>query len=451
MRSAALSACDPRPRPAGAAIRRWPGAVPGPVAVPEGHPERSSRRAHEPRGASGRPRAARRPHGRDPPAQPAERDQQHRHRHDGRPAGALSARRGGRPGHRHRPEVRGQPLGLRLLLAEAQHPDGRLGTGINEGDAPENLTTRLRPGAAGAVQRVRPAVALQVPEQPARLRDRAGDHPRADVARHLLPCRRPDRLRRPGQPVPVDRRRHEPVPVGGLRAARRSGDAQSGVRLAAHVRQHERPPRQAPAHPRAGERRVHRPAGQPVPAGPGADPSRDLRDGLPQPVPLRGQPEERGRLRRRLLARRPGGGSGTRPRGHRQVDDRPPAGQLRLAVLHHAGQAVRRLRLHAGCAAVGRRVQLQRADQRLAEQHRPAPAAGGRLAGRVVLVQHGQDLFPELFNPTAPGGAGNGIGPMGGPAMQFDATSSRRSGGRACSRGIRSSTSGRGTTRRSSS
>ena len=32
----------------------------------------------------------------------------------------------------------------------------------------------------------------------------------------------------------------------------------------------------------------------------------------------------------------------------------------------------------------------------------------------------GQDLFPELFNPTAPGVAGNGIGPMGGPAMQFD-------------------------------
>jgi len=32
----------------------------------------------------------------------------------------------------------------------------------------------------------------------------------------------------------------------------------------------------------------------------------------------------------------------------------------------------------------------------------------------------GQDLFPELFNPAGAGIAGNGIGPMGGPAMQFD-------------------------------
>ena len=172
-------------------------------------------------------------------------------------------------------------------------PTDVLGTGINEGDAPENLTTDFDRAAARAVQRLRAAVALQVPEQPARLLDRAGDPPRADVPRHLLPRRRPDRLRRPGQPVPVDGRRHEPVPVGGLRAARRSGDPQSGVRLPAHVGQHERPPRQAPAHPRPRQRRLHRPAGQPVPPGPGADASRDLRDGLPQPVPLRGQPAER--------------------------------------------------------------------------------------------------------------------------------------------------------------
>ena len=109
----------------GAAVRGGRPGVPGPVAVPEGHAERPSRRAHEPGGASGRARAARRAHGRDPPAQPEQRDQQHRHRHEGGPAGALSARRGGRPGHRHRPGVRGQPLGLRLLLAEAEHADGR--------------------------------------------------------------------------------------------------------------------------------------------------------------------------------------------------------------------------------------------------------------------------------------------------------------------------------------
>ena len=32
----------------------------------------------------------------------------------------------------------------------------------------------------------------------------------------------------------------------------------------------------------------------------------------------------------------------------------------------------------------------------------------------------GRDLFPELFNDTGQGEVGNGIGPMGGPAMQFD-------------------------------
>ena len=108
----------------GAAVRGGR-PVPRPVAVSEGHPQRPSRRADEPGGAARRARAACRAHGRDPPAQPAQRHQQHRHRHEGGPAGALSARRGGRPGHRARPGVRGQRLGLRLLLAEAEHADGR--------------------------------------------------------------------------------------------------------------------------------------------------------------------------------------------------------------------------------------------------------------------------------------------------------------------------------------
>ncbi len=69
-------------------------------------------------------------------------------------------------------------------------------------------------------------------------------------------------------------------------------------------------------------------------------------------------------------------------------------GQLRLAVLHHSGQAVRRLRLHAGRRAVGRGVQLLRARQRLAQQHRPAQAAAGDPAGRLVLVQHGPGPVP---------------------------------------------------------
>ena len=127
------------------------------------------------------------------------------------------------------------------------------------------------------------------------------------------------------------------------------------------------------------------------------------------------------RLRRRLLAGRRARGSRARARGHRPVDDRRPAGQLRLAVLHVAEPPVRRLRLHAGCGAVRRGVQLQRADQRLAQQHRPAPAAAGRAARRLVLVQRGGDLFPELFVAEGEGEPGNGIGPMGGPSMQYDA------------------------------
>ena len=46
-------------------------------------------------------------------------------RHAGEPRGPLPARRGGRPGHRARPEVPEQPLGLRLLLAAARHPGRR--------------------------------------------------------------------------------------------------------------------------------------------------------------------------------------------------------------------------------------------------------------------------------------------------------------------------------------
>ena len=91
-------------------------------------------------------------------------------------------------------------------------------------------------------------------------------------------------------------------------------------------------------------------------------------------------------------------------------------GQLRLAVLHHARPAIRRLRLHARRGAVRRGVQLQRADQRLGQQHRLAPAAAGGWPEVWYSYNTGQDLFPELFNP-----ASNGIGPMGGPAMQFDA------------------------------
>ena len=226
------------------------------------------------------------------------------------------------------------------------------------------------------------------------------------------------------------------------RATRGSTIAETatGVRRPVHVRQHERPPRQTPAHPRP-ETAATPSRGQHVPAGHGADPSRDLRDGLPQPVPLRGQPAERATstsvtTRRRPVAIR------ARPRGHRPVDDRPPAGQLRLAVLHHAGSAVRRPRLHPRCRSASEEFNCFAADQRLAEQHRPAPPAAGRATGRLVLVQHRCGAVPGAVQNAG----GNGIGPMGGRRCSSTPRSARRSGGRGTSRGIRSSTSGRVTT-----
>ena len=180
--------------------------VPGPVAVPEGHAQRPSRRADEPCGAAGRARAARRAHGRDPPARPADRHEQHRHGHEGGPAGALPARRGGRPGHRDRPGVRGEPVGLRLLLAEAEHAEGRGRHGHQRGrraGEPHDADDRARLALFNGYTLLS---RFKCEQQPARLRDRAGDPPRHDVARHLLPRRRPDRLRRRGQPVPVDGR-----------------------------------------------------------------------------------------------------------------------------------------------------------------------------------------------------------------------------------------------------
>src|SRR5918992_1342952 len=67
----------------GAAIRRHGSAVPVGIAIPEGDAERSPGRAHEPRGAARRSRAAQRPYGRDPAPRPADRTQHDGCRHAG--------------------------------------------------------------------------------------------------------------------------------------------------------------------------------------------------------------------------------------------------------------------------------------------------------------------------------------------------------------------------------
>ena len=65
--------------------------------------------------------------------------------------------------------------------------------------------SRARPARLGRVQGRAAPLALQARGRQARPRHGAEDHRRAGRPRHLLPRRRPDRLRPAGQPVPVDR------------------------------------------------------------------------------------------------------------------------------------------------------------------------------------------------------------------------------------------------------
>ena len=74
-----------------------------------------------------------------------------------------------------------------------------------------------------------------------------------------------------------------------------------------------------------------------------------------------------------------------RPRRPGEVDHRPRARQLRLAVLRNRGAALRRLRLRH--RAIRRGVRLRGSRQRVAPQHRADRAAPGSAAGRLVLVR----------------------------------------------------------------
>ena len=97
----------------------------------------------------------------------------------------------------------------------------------------------------------------------------------------------------------------------------------------------------------------------------------------------------------------------------------------------------------------GEEIQLLRADQRLAQQHRPDPPAAGRAAGRLVLLQHGSGPVPGAV--PAERRPATASGRWAGRRWCSTRRSSRRSGGRASSTGNRSSMSGPGTSRRSSS
>ena len=134
-----------------------------------------------------------------------------------------------------------------------------------------------------------------------------------------------------GQPAPVHRGRHQPVRVRRLHPDRRAGGPQPGLRRAAHLGQHQRPARQAPADHRGRRRQLHGPRGQPVRAGHREDPPGDLRDGLPQPVPVRRRQADRLDLPRRLRSGRRRGQPGPRSGRHGRVQPDQGPGQLRLA------------------------------------------------------------------------------------------------------------------------
>ena len=110
------------------------------------------------------------------------------------------------------------------------------------------------------------------------------------------------------------------------------------------------------------------------------------------------------------LARRRHGEPRTRPGRAGPLDADQAPRQLWLAVLRHAGHAVRGLRLRH--RNLGRAVQLQRADERLALQHGPE-AASGVAQPDVWYSYDTSPLFPELGRRALPGG----IAPMGGRRM----------------------------------
>lgn len=98
--------------------------------------------------------------------------------------------------------------------------------------------------------------------------------------------------------------------------------------------QQQRPARQDPPDQGGRRRLVHRPGRQPLRPGHGQDPPRDLRHGLPQPVPLQRRQGHRHRLRRRLRSGRGRGRPQARTGRTGRVRPGHQGRQLRLAVLH---------------------------------------------------------------------------------------------------------------------
>ena len=263
--------------------------------------------------------------------------------------------------------------------------DPATGGAVNEGDAPYHARDRRGPRAAPAVRRAPAALALQAGRERARLRLRAAD-PRACRSDRGICCHVGGKIDFDGQGnlylstgddtnpfesggySPIDERDTRNPAFDAQRTSANTNDLRGKI-LRIRVTT-------------GGDYSV--PSGNLFRPGQREHAARDLRDGLPQPVPHVGRQEVRQRLRRRLLAGRGRGGSGARARGLRPLDARGPARQLWLAVLHDPQPRLHRLRLRD--RGVGRRVQLPDAAQRVAEQHGPAQPARHGQPGRLVQL-----------------------------------------------------------------
>ncbi len=264
------SGAPPEPRRRGPRLARSRGPRRGGRGLPTGHPRQGrgrDRRTHDHGGPAGSLGAAHVPGRHTAPHRRC------RHHRRGRQARCLQPRRGGPPGRRGRPRFLLQPFRLPVLRAEVEHSGRRCPL--------RRRGVRLHPLRRG--------------QPPLQVRPQGRQHPgpgqreedpgRTRLPRPVLPRRRGHRLRRRGQPVPVDRRRHQPLRLGRLHADRRTRLAQPGVRRPAFLRQHQRPARQDPSHQGQRRRLVLDPVREPLPVRHRQDPAGDLRDGVPQPLP----------------------------------------------------------------------------------------------------------------------------------------------------------------------
>ena len=313
---------------------------------------------------------------------------------DGRPPGTVPVTRSqenGLLGIALAPDFDDQQLGLPLLLAAAgQHAHaGHL-------------------ALHGQRRHARPGLRAEDPHLPA-------------PAHGVLPLVRLARTSARRQPLHLHGRQHQPVRLRRLQpdrrarrpratgtpSARRPTRTTSAARSCASCRCETRPGR-----PASARRTRSRPAT--------CSPSRGHDDktlpeifamGFRNPFRLHGRPEDGlgadGRLRpgRRHDQPQP------RPAGPRRVQRRHKAGQLRLAVLHPR-QRRRTTTTTSRPTTSGAEVQLRRAGQQLAQQHRPdEPAAGQAGASAWMGYTETDPRFPDL---------GTGGAPTGGPRYHYD-------------------------------